>query len=466
MRFASLWLSGVMIASCAQFKAPTDPYRRISSIDVQSHPEDLQQEIRTKFQTIEFTTLSAYEALVQFDEHLDSRPGPLDDNPHYAGLLAARGQIEELEHSIIDLRDQLYEAGLNAELSREERLKSIELLKITIPSAETNLDALIFQHLHEEFISFTKQMLLDLVKVEDESVRKSLGALYTGLNKNFGPLQDRKNTSLDWRVLTSKARQNLKENPDWLLARRNYQHLAHEMRADLVGSKKNKLTHPRFFPSHEREGNIVGTEFPAKVWALTFDDGPGPTTSKKVLDNLEVHGLKATFFQLTSKAKEHAGVAKAIREAGMELASHSYTHRQIPKLSQEQRQWEIETAANELADLHQRPIKFYRLPYGAGVSNSDIRSRIAKVNLIHVFWSVDTLDWMPQAPSEIVQRTLKQMKASRQDAGVILFHDIHERTVIASEEVMRYLKQDSRRVCTLEEIVSAVNHGSNPCPAN
>jgi peptidoglycan/xylan/chitin deacetylase (PgdA/CDA1 family) len=159
-------------------------------------------------------------------------------------------------------------------------------------------------------------------------------------------------------------------------------------------------------------------------------------------------------------------VTKAIREAGMELASHSYTHRQTPKLSLEERQWEIETAATELADIHQRPMKFYRLPYGAGVSNSDIRTRIAKANLIHVFWSVDTLDWMVQAPSEIVERTLKQMKASGKDAGVILFHDIHERTVIASEEVMRYLKQDSRRVCPLEEIVSAVNRGSTPCPAN
>ncbi len=466
MKMVALWLSGVMIASCAQFKAPSDPYRRISSLDAQYNPEDLQQEIRSKYQTIEFTTLSAYEALVQFDEHLDSRPGPLDENPHYAGLLAARAQIEELEHSILDLRDQLYEAGLNADLSIEERLKNIALLRITIPGAKSDLDALLFQHFHEDFISFTKRVLLDLGKVEDEAVKKSLEALYAELNAQFGPLQERKSLQLDWRVLTAKARQNLKENPDWVLARRNYQHLAHEMRADLVGSKQHKQSAPRFFPSAERAGNIVGTEFPAKVWSLTFDDGPGATTSKKVLANLEVHGLKATFFQLISKAKEHASVAKAIREAGMELASHSYTHRQTPKLSLEQRQWEIETAATDLADIHQRPMKFYRLPYGAGVSNGDIRTRIAKANMIHVFWSVDTLDWMAQAPSEIVERTLKQMKASRHDAGVILFHDIHERTVIASEEVMRYLKQDSRRVCTLEEIVSAVNRGSSPCPAN
>ncbi len=466
MKFVAFWLSGVMITSCAQFKSPTDPYRRISSVEAQYSVEDLQLEMRSKFQTIEFTTLSAYEGLAKFDEHLDSSPGPLEENPHYAGLLAARAQIEDLELSILDLRNQLYEGVLNPSLATDERLKNIELLKSTIPSSKNDLDALIFQHFHEDFLSFTKQILMDLTKVDDEVVKKSLEALYTELNAYYGPLEERKSMQVDWRTLTVKARHGLKENSDWLTARRSYQHQALEMLADLQAAKTQKQVAPKFFPSPDRAGNIVGTEFPAKVWSLTFDDGPGESTSKKVLSHLESHGLKATFFQLTSKVKELPAIAKAIREGGMELASHSYTHRQTPKLSLEQRDWEIQTAASDLAVLHQRPIKFYRLPYGAGVSNPDIRNRIAKANLIHVFWSVDTLDWMAQAPSEIVERTIKQMKASRQDAGVILFHDIHERTVIASEEIMRYLKQDSRRVCTLEEIVSAVNRGASPCPAN
>ena len=466
MKVLALWLSGVMLTSCAQFKSPSDPYRRISSLETQYTVEDLQNEMRTRYQTIEFTTLSAYEGLVQFDEHLDTNPGPLEENPHYPGLLAARAQIEELEHSIHDLRAQLYEAVLNPTAATIDRLRNIDLLRVTVPSAKTDLDLLLFQNFHVDMISFTKQILMDLSKIEDELVKKQLEILYAELNAYYGPLNERKNMQADWRSLTLKERQALKENPDWVIARRNYQHQAQEMRADLKALKQQKQAAARFFPSAERSGNIIGTEFPAKVWSLTFDDGPGATTSKKVLNHLETHGLKATFFQLTSKAKELPSVAKAIREAGMELASHSYTHRQTPKLALDQRDYEIRTAASDLGDFHQRPMKFYRLPYGAGVSNPDIRTRIAKANLIHVFWSVDTLDWMVQAPSEIVERTLKQMKDSRQDAGVILFHDIHERTVIASEEVMRYLKQDSRRVCTLEEIVSAVNRGASPCPAN
>lgn len=466
MKMVALWLSGVMIASCAQFKAPSDPYRRISSLDTQYAPEDLQQELREKFRAIEFTTLSAYEALAQFDEHLETRPGPLEDNPHYPGLLAARAHIEELEHDIFAVRDDLYESVLNSALPTQERLKNLELIKLTVPTAKSELDALLFHHFHSDFLVFTKRVLLDLSKVEDEAVKKSLEGLYGLLHENFGPLSDRKIAQLDWRSLTARARQGLKENPEWLLARRNYLHMAHEMRADLSGLKQGKQGATRFFPSSQRAGNIVGTELPAKVWSLTFDDGPGASTSKKVLENLATHGLKATFFQLTGKAKDLPVVSKAVREAGMEIASHSYSHRQTPKLSPEQRLWEIEAAVTDLAELHQRPIKFYRLPYGAGLSNGDIRGRIASANLIHVFWSVDSLDWMPQEPAEIVARTLKQMKASRQDAGVILFHDIHERTVIASEEVMRYLKQDSRRVCTLGEIVSAVNGGNDPCPAN
>jgi hypothetical protein len=70
---------------------------------------------------------------------------------------------------------------------------------------------------------------------------------------------------------------------------------------------------------------------------------------------------------------------------------------------------------------------------------------------------------MNQPPAEIVARTIKQMKATSRDAGVILFHDIHDRTVIASEEIMNFLLKDERQVCLLEEIVENMNRGLPAC---
>lgn len=466
MKTLTAWFYSVLLTACTQL--PGGPSREIASIDqnlARMSVEDIQQEMQQKFLQIEYTTLSAYEGLGQFDEHLTQAPGLLEDNPHYPGLLAARIMIEELQDEIIDLRDQFYLAALSPALSIEERLKSIDLLRATLPPTKTELDKLIHNHLHQSLVDFTRQILMDLASVEEKVIRKSLENLYQQLGLVWGPLAPKDIMAIgDWREITQKAFERNKTNPDWQMARRNYEHRAHEMRTNLKTAFSNK-NNKAFFPSATKAGNIIGTEFPAKVWSLTYDDGPGAQTSRKILSHLTLHKLKATFFQLTRNAKTLKGVSKEIRDAGMEIASHSYTHQQTPKLTQEQRDREIRVAALDLAELHEREIKFYRLPYGAGVSTPDIRERIAKANLIHVFWSIDTLDWMAQAPSEIVARTLKQMKASKNDAGVILFHDIHERTVIASEEVMRYLKEDSRRVCLLDEIVEAINKGEVPCPA-
>lgn len=466
IKLTVLLTASLLVNSCARFAATPNPYRSISSIEGQLAElsvEEVQQEMSEKFEKMVFVTLSAYESLSHFDQHLENTPGLLEDNPHYPELLASRAQLEEIEDEIFELRDQFYRAALNPQFSVDDRLKSIDLIRLTVPRSLNSSDRLIFHHMHQNFTQFIRQMMLDLGKVDEDSIKRSFEKLYQDLAIAYGPLKEKESLELDWRTVTAKERSQLATKESWQILRRDLEHRTQEVRSDLYAFKRQKQVQVRFFPSTEKAGNIVGTEFPAKVWSLTYDDGPGAGTSKKILDHLNRHGLKATFFQLTKNAKSLSAVSKLIREAGMELASHSYTHRQMTKLSLDQRQWEIATAASELSDLHSRPMKFFRLPYGAGVSNPDIRSRIAKASMIHVFWSVDTLDWMAQSPSEIVARTKKQMAASPRDAGVILFHDIHERTVVASEEIMRYLKLDNRRVCELEKIVEAVNRGSEPC---
>jgi hypothetical protein len=72
---------------------------------------------------------------------------------------------------------------------------------------------------------------------------------------------------------------------------------------------------------------------------------------------------------------------------------------------------------------------------------------------------------MQQEPQKIVNRTLSLMKKTERDQGVILFHDIHQRTALATPQIMDYLKQGQRRACTLSEIVNQMNAGSETvCP--
>ena len=108
-------------------------------------------------------------------------------------------------------------------------------------------------------------------------------------------------------------------------------------------------------------------------------------------------------------------------------------------------------------------IKLFRLPYGAGVSVSKIRAKIAEHKMVHVFWSVDTLDWQDKNPQSVYNRALKQMAG--QKSGVVLFHDIHPQSVIASTMLMDYFNEHKEKltVCSVQGIVDQINKDLPSC---
>lgn len=214
---------------------------------------------------------------------------------------------------------------------------------------------------------------------------------------------------------------------------------------------------PAVFPSTGKNGSITGSSFPPRTWALTFDDGPARST-KTVLENLARHGMKATFFVLSKNltSPAFADIARRELSEGHAVESHSYSHPVVPKLGAAARKKEIVGAASILATAVGVAPRFFRLPYGSGVSNRAIRSLVANAGMVHVFWSVDTLDWQDKNPDSIVRRSLKQMTPGH---GIILFHDVHAQSVIASEKLMRYLKDPVNRLITgtIPEIVDQMN---------
>ena len=238
-------------------------------------------------------------------------------------------------------------------------------------------------------------------------------------------------------------------------------------------------------PSVGPNGNMFGDKFPVNTWALTYDDGPGATTHL-VLDNLKKHNMKATFFMLSQQISNPAfvEVAKRVQEEGHAIACHSFTHPQIPKLDQAGRTHEIVDAKEVFTKFFSKepgdtPPRFFRLPYGAGVSVPSVRQMIADNNMIHVYWNVDTLDWQDHNPESIHDRALKQIKQLKR--GIILFHDIHPQSVIASELLMHDFEDPANhiRLVTIPEITDELNAqvkeaptvpvkqaGSNPADAD
>jgi peptidoglycan/xylan/chitin deacetylase (PgdA/CDA1 family) len=227
--------------------------------------------------------------------------------------------------------------------------------------------------------------------------------------------------------------------------------------------KSMNLSKNILYPSLGGTGNVTGNTFPQNVWSLTFDDGPRSGRTQTVVDNLYRYGFEASFFMLMSQAKANKTTVDYVLDHNMELALHSYNHKNLVKVTEEVLEYEIGTAKYELEALGSRSISLFRLPYGSGTRNQLIRTKIAELGMIHIFWNVDTLDWKDKDPTSIYNRTIKQMNLTPSKSGIILFHDIHAQTVIASEKVMSYLSREDKKVCTVGEVISYLNGTQQSC---
>jgi len=192
------------------------------------------------------------------------------------------------------------------------------------------------------------------------------------------------------------------------------------------------------YPSPDGKGHVTGNRFPAGKWAMTFDDGPAPTHTQGMVNNLKNNGVHGTFFWQTQNVIKYPAIPQ-MQSPLFSRASHSYTHANLPKQSSSGLDKEINKAVTDFAKVVGEKPTMFRCPYGAcGPNNGAIRQLIAKNNMLHIAWNVDTLDWQDKNPESIFQRSKKQIDSLGR--GIVLFHDIHPQSVIASDKVIKYLK--------------------------
>ncbi len=421
-----------LLASCGFTKwlgENPDKNRELASLSVaamtQEESVSFAEEIDSKLNSLHIYYMLGQHNMALFDAQIEETSiEDMYQSEPYLKLLAVRTQAEEIEHELLDAYTEL---GENKSKKSKEKMFLLQMRIMQFAAGSS----------HQ--------------KNSMENLGYQLGFSMGGEKTKLGAMV--KPTSVQKEL---KELQNL---PEFSIYEKNIEHQAFMMKTNVEAAEK------RFFPSQTKAGAITGNEFPAKVWSLTFDDGPNTTSSATILKHLKDKNIKATFFQLTSMAKANPTMAKQLRDAGMEIASHSYSHKQLTKVGAQTLEHEITEAIKDLAKLHGTDIRFFRLPYGAGVSTASIRQKIAQNNTIHVFWNIDTLDWMSQTPDKIVTRTLSLMKKTKSDAGVLLFHDIHVRTSQAIPQILDYLKKDQRRVCVLADIVDQMNEGAQTvCP--
>ena len=152
--------------------------------------------------------------------------------------------------------------------------------------------------------------------------------------------------------------------------------------------------------------------------ALTFDDGPDPKTTPKVLEILAREGTRATFFVLEPRAREHPELIQELKAAGHEVALHGRVHRHAWLKNPFSLYPELKAAKESLEDLLGEPVRFYRPPHGGWTW--PLLWASLKLGLVPVGWEVEAGDWRKDAtPKAVAERVL----ARTLPGSVVVMHD-------------------------------------------
>lgn len=180
-----------------------------------------------------------------------------------------------------------------------------------------------------------------------------------------------------------------------------------------------------------------------KKVALTFDDGPDPKVTRQILETLQKHDAKATFFMLGSRVEYYPDIVNEMKEAGHELGNHTWTHADLTKLGAERIVKEIDKTSAIIEEVTGQKVEAFRPPYGA--VNDSVHNM---TGLPIILWDVDTLDWKYRDPVRILQVVKKNVK----DGSIILMHDIHQSTADGLDAVLSYLKNEGYDFVTVKEL--------------
>lgn len=177
--------------------------------------------------------------------------------------------------------------------------------------------------------------------------------------------------------------------------------------------------------------------------ALTFDDGPSPYT-EELSAGLKERGVQATFFLLGENLEKQKEAVKQLYEDGHLLGNHSYHHVQLTKLKDKEACQEILRTNNEIFKLTGYYPSYARPPYGEWNTNLDLC-----VEMIPVFWDVDSLDWKLQDTDRIVQRVLSQTE----EGDIILMHDGYRTSVDAAFQIVDRLTEKGFTFVTADRMI-------------
>jgi peptidoglycan/xylan/chitin deacetylase (PgdA/CDA1 family) len=201
-----------------------------------------------------------------------------------------------------------------------------------------------------------------------------------------------------------------------------------------------------------KAGDVVWERYPAeKVVALTFDDGPNPTYTQAVVNELDKYGDKGTFFVIGSRVVQYPELVKMVAEHGHELGLHGFAHRNMSVWNESRLNDDLKKAEESLAGLG-ITTHLFRPPLGEVSATLVTVARQRGYQVIMWSWTQDTRDWTRPAPQKIAAHVLKNVRAG----DIILLHDgtgNRRNTLLALGLILEGLHKGGYRVTTVSDLL-------------
>ena len=188
----------------------------------------------------------------------------------------------------------------------------------------------------------------------------------------------------------------------------------------------------------------VTKEAEEKRIALTFDDGPHPIYTAKLLEGLKERGVVATFFVTGANAKLYPELVLQMKIDGHTIGNHTYHHVQLSQVGKEIFLMELKETNQVLEGILEEEIEYVRPPFGEWSKSIE-----KEIDMFPVLWDIDPLDWCTGNAQKVAKRVLDKSEDNR----IVLLHDGYETTIAATFQIIDTLIEEGYQFVTVDEIL-------------
>lgn len=185
-----------------------------------------------------------------------------------------------------------------------------------------------------------------------------------------------------------------------------------------------------------------------KIVAMTFDDGPHPQNTPRLLDMLKQRGIKCTFFTIGRSVDLYPAITKRIVDEGHEIGNHTYTHGNLSKMSESKVRNELNRGRDAIIRATGVNPRVMRPPYGALYSNQR-QWVLDAYGYPTILWSVDPMDWKDRDAGVVSRRLI----ARAHPGAILLAHDLHKTTIDAMPKTLDTLIGQGYKFVTVSELI-------------